>query len=110
MEGQVVAEISIIPIGTGDAGLSHHIAACIEVIKDRKDLSYQLTPMGTTIEGTLDKVLEVTRQMHEVPFHSGVSRVVTTLKIDERRDKPLTMASKVESVLKRNPLIKAWNG
>ena len=39
--------------------------------------------------------------MHEVPFSKGALRVVTTLKIDERRDKVLTMEGKVESVLKQ---------
>ena len=107
MEGQVVAVLAIVPVGTGDAGLSHYIAACLEILQDRKDLSYQLTPMGTVIEGSLDKVLEVTRQMNEVPFGRGASRVVTSLKIDERRDKPSTMAGKVESVLKLHPSIKA---
>jgi len=100
MKGQVVAELSVVPIGTGDAGLSCYIAECLKVLENRKDLSYQLTPMGTVIEGSLEKVLEVTRQMHEVPFDMGVSRVVTSLKIDERRDKLLTMDGKVESVLK----------
>ncbi len=85
MKGQVVAEVAVVPIGTGDAGLSHYIAACLEILEGREDLSYQLTPMGTVIEGSLEKVLEVTRQMHEVPFDRGASRVVTSLKIDERR-------------------------
>ncbi|HEX76591.1 MAG TPA: MTH1187 family thiamine-binding protein, partial [Dehalococcoidia bacterium] len=91
---------------TGDAGLSHYIAACLEILEGRQDLSYQLTPMGTVIEGSLDKILEITRQMHEVPFDRGASRVVTSLKIDERRDKPSTMVGKVESVLKLRPSIK----
>jgi len=106
MKGQVIAELAIIPVGTGDAGLSHYIAACLEILEGRQDLSYQLTPMGTVIEGSLDKILEITRQMHEVPFDRGASRVVTSLKIDERRDKPSTMVSKVESVLKLRPSIK----
>jgi uncharacterized protein (TIGR00106 family) len=107
MKGQVVAEVSIIPIGTGDTGISHYVAACLEILEDRKDLSYRLTPMGTVIEGPLDKVLEVTHKMHEVPFSKGAFRVVTTMKIDDRRDKPSTMAGKVESVLKLRPSIKA---
>ena len=106
MKGQVVAELAIVPIGTGDAGVSHYVAACLEILEGRKDLSYQLTPMGTVIEGSLDVVLEVTRQMHEVPFEKGASRVITTLKVDERRDKPLTMAGKVESVRKLRPSIR----
>ena len=106
MKGQVVAEISIIPIGTGDTGLSGYIAACLEVLEGRKDISYRLTPMGTIIEGSLDKVLEAVQEMHEVPFNKGVSRVVTFLKIDDRRDKQATMADKVESVRKLRPSIK----
>ena len=105
MKGRVVAELSIFPVGTGDAGLSRYVAACLEVLEGREDLCYRLTPMGTVIEGSLDKVLEVTRQMHDVPFGKGASRVVTTLKIDERRDKPSTMAGKVESVLKLRPSV-----
>ena len=107
MKGRVVAEVSIIPIGTGDTGLSRYIASCLKVIEDSKDLSYRLTPMGTVIEGSLDNVLEVVRKMHEVPFNEGALRVVTYLKIDDRRDKPATMAGKVESVLKLRPSIKA---
>ena len=106
MKGQVVAELSIVPVGTGDAGVSHYVAACLEVLQGRKDLAYQLTPMGTIVEGPLEKVLEVVRQMHEVPFSMGVSRVVTSLKIDERRDKQSTMAAKVQSVLKLRPSVK----
>ena len=106
MKGNVVAQLSVVPIGTGDASLGHYVASCLKVLKDRNDLSYQLTPMGTVIEGSIDKILEVTRQMHEVPFDEGVSRVVTTLKIDERRDKPFSMSGKVESVVKLDPSIK----
>ena len=101
MKGQVVAEISVVPIGTGSTGLSQYIAACIDILDNRKDLSYQLAPMGTIIEGPVDKVFEAARQMHEIPFDKGVLRVVTTLKIDERRDELLTMSGKVESVLKK---------
>jgi uncharacterized protein (TIGR00106 family) len=106
MKGQVVAEISIIPIGTGDTGLSHYIAACLKVLEGRKDMPYRLTPMGTIIEGPLDKVIEAVRKMHEMPFSKGASRVVTLLKIDDRRDKSSTMAGKVESVVKLQPSIK----
>ncbi|MCJ7828860.1 MAG: thiamine-binding protein, partial [Dehalococcoidia bacterium] len=47
MKGKVVAEVSIVPIGTADAGISRYIAASLEVLEGKKDLSYRLTPMGT---------------------------------------------------------------
>ena len=107
MKGRVIAEVSIFPIGTGDTTLSHYVASCLEVLEGSNDLIYRLTPMGTVIEGSLDNVLGVVRKMHEVPFSKGASRVVTHLKIDDRRDKPATMAGKVESVRKLRPSIKA---
>jgi uncharacterized protein YqgV (UPF0045/DUF77 family) len=44
--------------------------------------------------------------MHEVPFGKGALRVVTTLKIDDRRDKVLSMEGKLTSVRKRMPSVK----
>lgn len=106
MKGKVIAELSVVPVGTGDTGLSRYVAACLDVLARRKDVSYQLTPMGTVLEGPIDIILEVAGKMHEAPFGLGVSRVVTTIKIDERRDKLATMAGKVESVRKLRPSVK----
>ena len=36
--------------------------------------------------------------MHEVPFAMGAKRVITTIKIDDRRDKSMTIDSKVKAV------------
>ena len=106
MKRRVIAEVSIVPIGTGDTGVSHYVALCLEVLEGKEDLNYRLTPMGTIIEGPLDKLLEAIRQMHEVPFNKGALRVVTHLKIDDRRDKSATMDGKMESVLKLRSSIK----
>ena len=106
MKGQVVAEVSIVPIGTADAGISRYVAASLHVLQSRKDLSYRLTPMGTIIEGPLDKILEAIRDMHEVPFSKGAMRVVTSIKIDDRRDKTVTMNGKLESVRRLRPSIR----
>lgn len=57
-----------------------------------------LTPMGTILEGELDTILEAIRAAHEAPFKAGAMRVGTTIRIDDRRDKDLTMEHKVKSV------------
>jgi uncharacterized protein (TIGR00106 family) len=106
MKRKVVAEVSVVPVGTADAGISRYVAASVEVLDKRKDLSYRLTPMGTVVEGPLDKVLGAIRDMHEVPFRKGVVRVVTNIKIDDRRDKTVTMNGKLESVRKLRPSVK----
>lgn len=100
---KVVAEISVIPLGTGSTSISEYVAACIGVLDEAKGISYRLTPMATILEGNMEDVLEVTRKMHEVPFLKGAARAVTTLRIDDRRDKKLSMEGKVKSVQKRKP-------
>ena len=98
MKEQVIAQISIIPLGTATTSLSRYIAACINTVKQAQDISYQLTAMGTIIQGSLERILELTQKMHEVPFAMGANRVVTTINIDDRRDKSVTIDSKFKAV------------
>jgi len=94
----VIVQVSITPIGTANPSVSQYVAACHEVLRSQKDLRWQLTPMGTIIEGELQRVLEVIAQMHEVPFDKGAVRVSTLIKIDDRRDKQASMEAKVRAV------------
>lgn len=98
MKEQVIAELHVIPLGTATTSLSPYVAACINTLKQARDISYQLTAMGTIIQGPLERVLELAQKMHEVPFSMGAQRVVTTINIDDRRDKLATMESKVKAV------------
>ena len=68
------------------------------VLQGEKDIKYELTAMGTIIEGDLEHLLTLARKMHEAVFDAGITRVVTTIKIDDRRDKISGMSSKIESV------------
>ena len=101
MKESVIADIRVLPFGTETASLSHYVAACVEIVKQAPDITYQLTPMATMVQGPLERVLELAQQMHEVPFTMGVNRVVTSISIDDRRDKPITMESKVEAVTQK---------
>ncbi len=103
MKGQVVAEIHVIPLGTATTSVSHYVAACLDIIKQAQDISYQVTAMGTIIQGSLERILELAQKMHEVPFTMGAKRVVTTINIDDRRDKPATIEGKVKAVLNKSP-------
>ncbi len=105
-ERRIVAEVSVVPLGTGSASVSEYVADCIGILEGNKEVNYRLTPMGTILEGTLSEVLKVTQQMHAVPFAKGAARVVTTLKIDDRIDKELTMEGKLKSVRMRKPGVK----
>jgi len=94
-----IMEISIVPIGKGPS-LSAYVADCIRVLK-ASGLPYELTAMGTNIEGPLKDLLRVAHKMHQAPFRKGVGRVLTTIKIDDRRDKKGTLSGKKKSVLQK---------
>jgi uncharacterized protein (TIGR00106 family) len=96
-----VAEISIVPVGTKNTSVSKHVVAALKVLRKEKKVVYELTSMGTIMEGELEDVFKVAKKMHEAVLDGGVRRVVTTIKIDDRRDKPLTMSGKVESVVRK---------
>jgi uncharacterized protein (TIGR00106 family) len=106
MSNNVIAEISVVPIGTASTSLSKFVAGCDAILENTKGLNYRLTAMGTVVEGPLDLILSLVKQMHEAPFNQGVFRVLTTIKIDDRRDRDASMDKKLESVLKVNPDIK----
>lgn len=91
-------ELSIIPLGTGTTSLSRYIAQAVGVLEREEAIRYELTPFGTVIEGDLARVLSLIGKMHQAVFDTGVMRVVTTVKIDDRRDKVASLSSKVESV------------
>ena len=94
-----IVEVSVIPMGTDEPSVSSYISSCYKVLENETKLKHQLTPMSTIIEGDVDKVIDAVKKMHKVPFSEGVKRVVTTITIDERTDKPLSMESSVESVI-----------
>ncbi len=98
MKSRVIAEVSIVPLGTATTSLSEHVAGCLKILEGAKDIEFQLTAMGTIIEGPMDRVLAVVQRMHQVPFDLGCQRVLTTIKIDDRRDKRATIESKVKAV------------
>lgn len=55
--------------------------------------------MGTIFEADdISLILEAFEAVHESVFAQGTERVVTTLKIDERRDKEGSIKQKVRSV------------
>ena len=93
-----LVEISVVPLGTPTPSVSQYIARAVKVLEGEKDIKYELTAMGTIIEGDLERVLTLARKMHEAVFNTGVMRVVTTIKIDDRRDKTSSMDSKMESL------------
>jgi len=93
-----IAEVTVIPIGTGSTSLSAYVADMQRVLKTVEGITYELTSMGTIIEGPLGRILAAVEALHESPFKGGAQRVSTSVKIDDRRDKDSTSRSKLEAV------------
>lgn len=94
-----VVEVSIVPLGTGSTSLSSYVAACEKELREHgTGLKYELTAMGTILEGDLDQILDIIRRLHEVPFEKGAMRVSTSIKIDDRRDRNSSIKQKIQSV------------
>ena len=92
----MLAEISVFPLDKGARGLSRFVAQSIKII-EQSGLDFEVHAMGTLIEGPSDKIFEVIRECHENMI-SQSDRVVTQIKIDDRKGVSGTIRTKVRSV------------
>jgi uncharacterized protein (TIGR00106 family) len=92
-----IVELDIIPLGTPSPSIGDVVAAAVRSLK-AKGLSCELTPFGTVIDGSVEAALDAANTAHESAFVEGIQRVLTIIKIDDRRDKEATAASKIESL------------
>lgn len=90
-------EISVVPVGTKTSSFSHVVKEVCRVI-DQKGLNYQVTPTATVIEGNIDQLMNVARDIHRTSLNNGVDRVITQITIDDRRDQPMDIRSQVAKV------------
>jgi uncharacterized protein (TIGR00106 family) len=96
-----IIDVTVIPIGTESSSVSHYVADMQNILKGFKEkgkIEYLLTPMNTIIEGELSTLFEVAQAIHEAPFSKGIQRVATNIRIDDRRDKKVSMNDKIKSV------------
>jgi uncharacterized protein (TIGR00106 family) len=92
-----IVAVSIAPSGTG-VSMSHYVAAALRVLERQDRVRWKLDSMFTTLEGDVDEIFALIRQMQEAVFALGAARVGTVIKMDERRDKTVRMEDKVLAV------------
>ena len=93
----VSIDLFSLPIGVGTS-LSPYIKECKKII-ERYNLTHELGPNGTAIEGDWGEVFECIRQCHEQIHEKGAPRIYTTIKVNTRIDKRQTFTEKLKSVL-----------
>lgn len=95
--GDVIADLSLVPLGTGTPSVSKEVAM-VERILARFPLKTNLHSNGTNIEGKWDDVSNAIKTIHEELHEAGLVRIYCNMRWGSRTDKHQTMASKVEKV------------
>ncbi len=91
----VLLEFSMSPASKGES-LSPYVARSLDII-DKSGLPYQLTPMGTVIEGEWAEVMAVVGACFEA-MRSDCERIGAQIKIDYRAGSASRMQSKIAAV------------
>ncbi len=93
----IISQLSIAPVGK-DVSLSRYVKKVINVLKEN-NIKFETNDMATVIETEdLETLFNVVEKAHKAVIESGVQRVITELKIDDRRDKNVTMGTKIKSL------------
>jgi uncharacterized protein (TIGR00106 family) len=92
--------LTIIPLGTGSPSVGEFVAD-IQLALEKSGFPYELTDMGTIVEGRPGQLLELAAQLAEMPFEKGINRVVTQISMDDRRDRKVPLGDKVTSIVDR---------
>lgn len=91
----VLLEFAMSPGGKGES-LSPWVARIIDVI-DRSGVPYQLTPMGTVLEGDFDTVFGVVAACYRA-LETDCSRISMNLKMDYRAGPGGRIKAKTEKI------------
>lgn len=82
----MIAEIQCLarPAGT-ETEPYLHIEAAIHIV-ETSGLHYEVSALGTTVEGEPDEIWALLRRVHEAPLRSGSDGLVTVIKVAESRE------------------------
>jgi uncharacterized protein (TIGR00106 family) len=94
----VLLEFAMAPGGKGES-VSEWVARIIDVI-DRSGVPYQLTPMGTILEGDFDAVMDVVGRCFKA-LEPDCSRISMNLKMDYRQGRDSRLKSKTAKIEQR---------
>ena len=93
----VVVELNIIPLGKGISVSKFLVPALKEF--EKRGIKHEITSMCTIFEAeSIEEAFDLARVAHEAAFRVGAKRIVTTVKVDDRRDLERSMEEKVESL------------
>jgi len=94
----VVADIAIMPVGEGTS-LSKYVKRAVEELRKAR-LKVDVGAMSTSVEAqSTEQIFKAFEKAKEALFEMGAKRVYATIRIDERRDKKISLKSKKSAIL-----------
>lgn len=95
----MLAEFSIIPIGTGES-MGDAIAAVMKIVEE-SGVQYRANAMGTIVEGEWDEIMALIKKCQDSVLKKA-PRALTNVTLDIRPGKPNDrLTEKLKSVEKR---------
>ncbi len=89
----IIAQLSIAPVGK-EVSVHKYVKLVLETLK-KEQVKFEINAMATVIEtDDLQTLFDVVEKAHNAVLAAGAERVITELKIDDRRDKDATITSK----------------
>ena len=93
----IISQLSIAPLGEGTS-VSNYVKIVIKSIGESR-VKHKTNAMATVIETEdIDSLFKVVKKAHNAMLNTGAKRIITELKIDDRRDKNATSKSKLDSL------------
>lgn len=92
-----ILSISVTPVGTDDPSFSKHVAKAVKRLKER-GIKFQVTPTATVMQGELDQLMLAAMDIHRTCLDDDTQRVITSITIDERKDKKQDLDELVRTV------------
>ncbi len=93
----IIAQLSIAPVGK-EVSVSKYVKLVLETLK-KEQVKFETNAMATVIEtADLGSLFNAVQKAHNAVIASGAKRVITELKIDDRRDKDATISSKLNAL------------
>lgn len=93
----IVADFSIIPMGSG-TGAAGYVGAVHDLLNEA-GVKFVPGPMSTSLEAeSFEQLFDVVERANKRLADMGVQRIITTVQIDFRLDKEISIESKLQAV------------
>ncbi|MBT8333604.1 MAG: MTH1187 family thiamine-binding protein [Desulfobacterales bacterium] len=93
----ILAQLSVYPIGEG-VSMGRFVRKGVKIIEE-SGYTYQVGGMSTSIEvPDLQDLFDLVGKIRQAQLDEGAERIIIELKVDDRKDKKATLASKIDSV------------